>query len=404
MLVVRSGGYREASGATLQATNRAPRADMSALPAVRPGPKKTLPVMTPETKRRLKFAIFASIPWGAAAATFALFFWCLQHNDPLERGLALNKKGWESSFEERGLPVPPSGPREGYWAKRLGAKVRHPSLGWHEPMACVSDLLDIDENGLQYYYTSSPGDRSRIVILGGSVAFGGYASSIYKTYFHVLGVALEESGTPSDIAIIAAGAWKSIQELAALRLHGQTPRPDLIVFLNGLNDLTSGATVDTLFDEPAETRAAFGLPDHAHDYGERVHRYLANMEQAARAASGLPSSLMIVLQPSLVERQHRTSTEEVILKAALQPHASAEALATSYERMRQGLTDLGRSGMAQFRDFARLFDSEKATTFADIWHFSDAGHELLGKKMAREIAPVLRKRQGARGRSGKDSP
>ena len=47
----------------------------------------------------------------------------------------------------------------------------------------------------------------------------------------------------------AGGAWKSIQELRAFQLHLQRQPIDLIVFLNGLNDLTNGATAKTLYGE-----------------------------------------------------------------------------------------------------------------------------------------------------------
>ena len=42
-------------------------------------------------------------------------------------GKALNQMAWEMSFSERGLPVPPEGPRGGYWGVRIGPKIADPT-------------------------------------------------------------------------------------------------------------------------------------------------------------------------------------------------------------------------------------------------------------------------------------
>jgi len=100
------------------------------------------------------------------------------------------------------------------------------------------------------------------------------------------------------------------------------------------------------------------------------------------------------LQPSLAERTHRTRIEETLLRGALTPHASAEALTRSYQTMREGLRARAASGTFRFLDCSRIFDQERATTFSDLWHFSDIGHEILGKTMAREIATMLQNPDG----------
>jgi hypothetical protein len=58
--------------------------------------------------------------------------------------------------------------------------------------------------------------------------------------------------------------------------------------------------------------------------------------------------------------------------------------------MREGLAALEQSGWLKFLDCSRVFDGERATTFTDLWHFSDFGHRLLGTAMAAAIAPILR--------------
>jgi lysophospholipase L1-like esterase len=266
-------------------------------------------------------------------------------------------------------------------------------LGWHEHEIVVPGLLAIDERGLQRYGATA-GQKRNVLILGGSVAFGAYASSIETAYFHVMGRDLERRGTPADLTVAAAGAWKSIQELRALEIYGPALRPDVVVFLNGLNDLTNGARSSTLFGEQVETRdGTWWTPTyHEHDYRERVSDYLANMRRAAELAASLGSDTLVVVQPALVERKRPTGLEDRLLTGSLLAHASAEALTSSYEAMRAGLAAFERAGLLQLLDCSRAFDGERATTFADMWHFSDFGHAILGHRMAERIALMLSRR------------
>jgi hypothetical protein len=338
-------------------------------------------------KRRI-LLVGSSVLLAAIAALF--FIWYQKANDPIALGKNINREAWELSFVERGVPIPPSGPREGYWGSRLGPKVPHPRLGWREPSLSVPGLLEIDSFGLQHF-RSTQGNKSKVIILGGSVAFGAYASEIAKSYFHVLGEELERQAAAADVTIVAAGAWKSIQELNALELYGPASRPDLIIFLNGLNDLTNGATSDTLYGQPVATAdgSQWSPLYHAHDYRRRTGNYLENMRRAALLAASLGSDILFVLQPSLGERVRRTRMESQLLAGSLKPHTSLDALKESYAAMRIGLRGHARSVTVHFVDCSRIFDEERATTFSDIWHFSDFGHAILGRTMARHAARIL---------------
>lgn len=320
--------------------------------------------------------------------------WGRKYLDPVSRGIDLNQRAWKLSYIERGLPVPSSGPREGFWGARLGPKVADPILGWHEPYTLTPSLLDIDREGFQRY-KSAADKKHRVMIIGGSVAFGAYASTISTTYFNVIGSILNDDKlTSSDIIVLAGGAWKSIQELKALQLYGESVKPNLVVFLNGLNDLTSGATSRTLYDQrtPTSDGSEWTPLYHAHDYKQRVADYLENMHAAARTAAALRSDMLVVLQPSLVDRENRTEIEEILLQGSLKPYLSAIALTDSYESMRGGLQALAQFPGVYFLDCSKIFDQERKTTSTDIWHFSDVGHRILGKAMAEKISAILRYR------------
>ena len=326
----------------------------------------------------------------AAAVGLAIFGWYQGHRDPVAAGKDLNRLAWESAFVERGLAVPPSGPRNGYWGALLPPKVPDARVGWHEASVSVPGRVEVDAQGYQHDTTAAPGKR-HVVVFGGSVAFGGYASSLDTTYFHVLGRELERAGTPADVTVVASGAWKAIQELNALAAFGPELKPDVVVFLDGLNDLTSGATARTLFGEVTPTRdgSPWTSEYHAHDYADRVTAYLGIMGKAAELSAQLGSGMLVVLQPSLAERSRRTPIEERLLEGSLRPHASAEALTQSYEAMRRGLAARAATGAFRFLDCSRLFDVDAQTSFADLWHFGDPGQVLLGRAIASEVAAML---------------
>lgn len=311
----------------------------------------------------------------------------------LEQGKDLNRAAWEASYSERKMEIPESGPRDGYWGSRRGNGVEDQYTVWRDSEVRVARLLDVDASGYQYFRCPEPA-VSHIVILGGSVASGAYASSIDNTYFNILGTELLRRGVPTDIIVIASGAWKSTQEIAALGHYLQKAKPDLVVFLDGLNDLTGGATARHLYGEPFQSpRGEIVDPlYHSHDYQQRVISYLDNMAAAHQMIAARGGRMMVVLQPSLNERSHRTVLEEKVLKASLVPHASSEALAASYDAIRRELLRREKSNSIFFLDASGVFDRERETTFADLWHFSDAGHRVLGAAMSSKIIFSLRRK------------
>ena len=234
---------------------------------------------------RLKLVVFSLVPAGLVAAVLATAYavWWRPARELAEGGKPLNERAWESSYTERGRAVPPSGPREGYWGVRLGAKVFDPHTGWHEPHVVIPGLVDIDERGLQRYVAAGA-DKQRVLVVGGSVAQGAYSSSIDTTYFHVLGTELERLGTPADVTVVAAGAWKSLQELPALATYGPELHPDVVVVIDGLNDLTKGATARALYGQavPTADGSAWSITYHTHDYEQRVADYLGRLSAPSK--------------------------------------------------------------------------------------------------------------------------
>jgi lysophospholipase L1-like esterase len=284
-------------------------------------------------------------------------------------GRELNHVAWEASYRERGLPVPEGGPREGYWADRI--QTRNPAC---DPLVtCTRDkdrpgAYEIDAQGFQY---AGPADAPfRVLVIGGSVAFGAYASSAAETYFAKLADGLAARGLPTRVSVLASGGWISGDELAAFLLRGGKVAPQVVVFLDGLNDITQ--------------------QDHL-DPPLRVATYRQNVTSARAAARALGIGAIFALQPWPEEKTKLTPIEERLVELTFAKHreTTREVRLRSYAEMRATLAALAELPGTDFIDCSAALSNENATTFADYWHFSDPGHTLLSQCLVDGIAPVL---------------
>jgi lysophospholipase L1-like esterase len=318
-------------------------------------------VNEPPSRRRLLFwTITLALPVLVGVGAWRYWQW---KEANLTGGKKLNRAAWEASFEERRLPVP-SGPRDGFWGGKMPGWVKHPEFGWHEAEAHMPGLVEEDADGMQRLPIEGAG--AHVLILGASVAWGAYASNIEETYFAHIARHLREAGVPAQVTVLAAGAWTSENELKALQFHGPRLRPDVVVFLDGLNDLTQG-------DEPSED--------------VRVRRYLDHLHLARDTAQTQGASVLISLQPTLTSKRRKTALEKRILELMAD---KVEMVPTAYARMRVGLRGLEDDRGTRFVDCSDAFSRERTTTFTDIWHFADPGHRLLGRCLADGLVPILR--------------
>ena len=351
--------------------------------------------MTQQTSRANAHSIgywlvLVAIPISATIIAYYAYHLHVTHWSPIARAMDLNRAAWVSAFVERRLTPPNGGPREGYWGSRLGRKTPHPTLGWREPTLESNGYFSFDGRGLQKVSTRKA--LGTVLIVGGSTAAGAYASSTQKTYFSVLSNALKTRGLPVDIVIAASGAWKSVQEAEAIRLYTPELRPLVIIMLSGLNDLTNGATADDLYwSQRPNDGELYSTPDsHNGHFESRVAGYLRNVRVAAGVARRWEARLIVVLQPSLVERANPTPLEKKLLERALPSFGSKSDFLSSYAAMRQWLTMYAKSSGFQFLDANTDFQALSATTFTDMWHFPDPGHEILGLAMVDVVEAAIR--------------
>lgn len=330
-----------------------------------------------QTRREVLLRALGLLP--AAFVALAGGWWHAARPTSAAQAQALNLAAWEATYLERGASVPYSGPREGIWGERL-RKVADRRLGWREGPVSVPGRITIDGEGFQRFGDPAAEESPHILIVGGSVASGAYASTMADTYFAVAIRRLADLLEPARVTVFAAGAWKSEQDVEAAALAGRSGPFDVVVYVNGLNDLTNGKRADARFRSWDE--------EHAGDYDDRVRTYLANMKRAVDLARANGQAMLMVLQPSLAERTRPSRMERELLAASMEP-AQVRHLRDGYAAMRAGLRDLVCECGVHFLDGSRLFDRERATTFTDSWHFSDPGHRILGRALAVELASIL---------------
>lgn len=348
-------------------------------------------------------------------------------------GVDLNILAWESSYSERNVQIPSQGPREGYWGARIGPKKSDPHTYTIEPPIQLDNLLAVDGKGFQIIGDPKTA-QYRILILGGSVGFGSYASDIKHTFFSQIYDFLTSKGYSVAIYVLASGSWVSDQEIAALRHYGLKIKPHIVIFVNGLNDLTVGkyenkeASLNTgsflrncaiyvkykiilrarekinrisniarllriiksqysiannkLMDETVRPRK-YDSTD--------VENYLNNMKTAIILARTSNFRLIFVLQPTLFLKQNTTLLEKRILfySNGGNKQYSFRTLWRGYEKIRNRLTALSDNQKIYFCDCSNALSGEQKTTFADLWHFSDFGHTLFANCCESTILQVI---------------
>lgn len=285
-------------------------------------------------------------------------------------GYRLRKTAWEASFTERGLEVPAGGPREGLRGEGV------------TPLKCaasdcnfsklVPGIIDSNDDGLQ---SVGKGENPypHILIVGGSVAWGAGASDISNTYFSKLYGMLKNDFPDTRISVLAYYGSTSNTDLISFVRKGLDVKPDIVVFINGLNDLTVKGQL-------RQTDAS---------------DYILNMKTAALIAerSGIPT--IIVRQPFPGGKKFKTDLEKRIMELSNKDYE--KVITPLYKHIGKVLEEMAKSGEIYYIDAADCFSNETATTFNDQWHFSDPGQEILAERIHAGLVPILSKILGKSG-------
>lgn len=280
-------------------------------------------------------------------------------------GLQLIGRAWTATYAERNMSVPPRGPRDGVLMN--GKRPQYYKSVALEPPVSITGVLDVNGQGLQRA-VGPPHPKIHLLIVGASVAFAQYATTTNRTYFNQLSRRLMAKGHSVRITILATRSWTSVHELTAFKTIGLSLKPDVVLFLDGLNDLT-------------EIR---NIPEE-----ERVANYLHRMKEARDLALAHHIKVIFAPQPFLPQKKRKSPLEKTIVRLYSWPFKSTESMMADNQGIRKGLQKLTIPGKTSMMDCSGVFDDEQFTTFTDIWHFTDVGHALLAEFLAKQLDPFL---------------
>jgi hypothetical protein len=289
-------------------------------------------------------------------------------------------------------------------------------------LALTNSVCSIDANGFREPGPAQAGTRKLAVMLGGSSAFGHYASSNETTITSYL------NRLQSEYFFVNAGvpSWNSTQELARLTMQIADMRPALVMAYDGAND---AALVDNGLDGGAVKYPA-GSPENFDRLEEvvglarrpwaritwrglfpeitnRYDKYIAGdeprrppldraiIDAAARAYTGNLSRMAAVSRDAgarfIAVFQPIAGLHRHVAAEDFDPRDFADTAAFHRTTMSIKRADL------EFWDLSAMFDEELAaipvdrdaltdqTIFIDEVHVTDRGNEMIARRLLREF-------------------
>lgn len=292
------------------------------------------------------------------------------------------------------------------------------------------------------FSTSKDKNTYRIIILGGSAAFGKGASSDKTTIAGYLEKILNEriKGKTFEVYNMAIPGYISAQELISLQFCGIDFKPDMVIDINGYNDLLTGMhdvnypsyassdsepvvqAYDTLWKGPFYSIAFIILKrwslfvrylsakiefEYKNRYLDipgireklitsripRIEFYTKNMNTMYALAEYYKFNLVIVLQPTLIYKSPLTSKEQKIKQSYFECKDAKQLFPyivnTYYPLLSRKMNELKNNRQHFFIDFSQLFLNIKETTFLDIVHYNDTGNEIFAGRLYDKISPII---------------
>lgn len=275
----------------------------------------------------------------------------------------------------------------------------------------------------------------RVIVLGGSFAFGVGATADDRTVPAVLEDALRRDLPGRDVEVLnlAVPGYVVTQQLIDLMARGLALGPDLVVFLDGLNDVyvsAGGQPGEPLLNSSANWR--FGLLEWAlgSALAERVLTiareargpaplaplpgvtlaemarrgaavYADRVREAAAVSAAHGVVFLHFVQPSLVGGRKVLSAEEHRLVAAADGCSDiavgfcrsglAAYLGLATAELASASRALAASGVPS-RDLNGVFDDVAETRWLDLAHLSDAGYAAVASAMLPAVRGALARR------------
>lgn len=302
--------------------------------------------------------------------------------------------------------------------RQLDLEYRPFGLWRSRPFA--GDTIVVGADGLRRTLNTrcSPGDYT-VFLFGGSSVWG-YGSPDWETVASHLAARYRAEGREACVVNYGEDSWRSTQGLVQLLLELRAGRrPDLVVFVNGCNDvftpffLTGRADVEWdyarakpwlealahpgrgsfAFLEATNTWAllqrvrgrlagpsAYPVPPDPAGLARQVaHAYLSDVQVVQALGRSYGFRPAFFLQPLAVTGGKRLTAEEdagVRRQLGASYEAGREAVRRTYGLLRAA------EGV---RDASNVFDAEPASVYIDACHFVPLGNRLLAERLHAEI-------------------
>ncbi len=280
------------------------------------------------------------------------------------------------------------------------------------------------------------GDQFRILILGGSTAdqLWGMPKDLYSELFGKL--------TTKRLEVLNFAQAGSItsQELIMLARYGLRIEPDLVIAIDGVNDIVTvskgsppgvpytDAYVQLAMNKPflnaivsvastftvrqraqkaRRTAEEKALQANAQSVDLAISEYLANHAAMASIANGVGARFVSVLQPYIHLRQVNTPSEKALRTMANYAYRK-EFMTDALSKLRGELVRQKRAANASFVDSIPVCDGSTDDCFVDEAHLTGRGKTLLltliadGLLKQRVMAPTVP--VAASNSSGADRP
>lgn len=348
------------------------------------------------------------------------------------------RAGRDATWRREGLlPAPSrttlSGLSEAQWLDydRLPVAELKPYVEFAPRVNYRSPTVNTNELGFRggAVKNPKPPGRVRIVVVGGSAAFGSGASSDAATFPARLEAALRaRSGRDLEVVNAGAPAYVSGQELARLVFELVDLEPDIVIVYDGFNDLNSALMFDprpgypsnfswleravrfNSFRELLAYRVQLGLQESGLGFwarrvagaregapraapaadGEIIGTYRRNVDRMVSFMQARGVRVICVFQPTLLARQRRTAAEEGVVAYMERRHPGysrrfTDLLPRAVEAMRQ----VASARRVTFVDLSDVFDGSGATIFFDTAHVTDGGNALIADRLVPETEKLL---------------
>lgn len=273
----------------------------------------------------------------------------------------------------------------------------------------------------------TPG-RARVIVIGGSVAFGQGASSDETVWTVPLARAIQAQLSRGEVEVLNAGiiGYDSMQERVLLETELLDYAPDVVVLLDGWNDMNSSCEVaadkrlamSTFYELDAvlaqkphwatnllrlsavyrsverrrrRSSAGVGTGEQWRVHPDALPRYRRNLAAMGRLARSIGARLVIVAQPEPFGRSSAAPAAEAAVLAELDEGGYSIHVRASYPLFRRQAEEAARGMEAGFVDASASFDGLEEPVFVDRVHLNDLGNELLAAAVAPAVIAALAK-------------